>query len=518
MGCSTRGAAESIRFNYCRINNCAKFIILCGCHQVSGSFRSAWAQLCCRVSTSGASNSTTAAEGIDTSNPMDTIATFYSQGRGDLLMLKPQWIAYTPAPSAPSLAAVNSQPYVSLQTYDIYRAQEDLCDMYGVDELGATRDWNDEIQTVRFMPTKDVHEKIISARYEFKVLAEFTDACKAAAIAISSGLINPISDLEPQPIAVSDSANSSLSFPSAATSNSNQAHIFSYNGIFYSKAMDNKDSFRLCVGDEAYRKLASRDLQNQNILRSLNIPGLCTVPFTLIDYKGERIIGQGMIPGILAPQGDNFASLLYGVLERGKNLTVKNSSLLLLQTALKQLHIPTRTILKNPFPEEIATLASESEDGAATTPSKAQTSAQEEMPTSIRIDTNDDVVMSDTVNGVDPATVVSHVGPIELKLLKGSDGRMYCLEVMRLTPRDANYVKGEKGSGKLSKEWLDKTDDNLGIACVLRRELVVLYIENLVHSKRQELILDFNKVLLEKTAKAGLLLIKFSNRFSDIVF
>jgi hypothetical protein len=30
-----------------------------------------------------------------------------------------------------------------LQTYDIYRAQERRCDMYGVDELGATRDWNE---------------------------------------------------------------------------------------------------------------------------------------------------------------------------------------------------------------------------------------------------------------------------------------------------------------------------------------------------------------------------------------
>jgi hypothetical protein len=57
---------------------------------------------------------------------------------------------------------------------------------------------------------KDVHEKIISARYEFKVLAEFTDACKAAAIAISSGLINPINDLEPQPIAVLSDTLSSL--------------------------------------------------------------------------------------------------------------------------------------------------------------------------------------------------------------------------------------------------------------------------------------------------------------------
>lgn len=356
---------------------------------MSGTFRAAWAQLCRRVANSTkskqAATATSEAAEAEQSNPLDTIATYYSQGRGDLLMLKPQWLAYTPPASGPSFPAVNSEPYVSLQTYDLYRAQEDLCDIYGVDELGATRDWNDEIQTVRFMPTKDIQEKIISARYEFKVLVEFTDACKAAAVAISSGLINPITDLDPQPVAIAPSTSiSSPSVPSAACSPANQSHIFSYNGIFYSKAMDNKDSFRLCVGDEAYRKLASRDLQNQNILRALNVPGLCTVPFTLIDYKGDRIIGQGMIPGILAPQGDNFASLMYGVLERGKNLTVKNSSLLLMQTALKQLHIPTRTVLKNPFVDDsesvlatTAAAATAAESIAAEQPTVAETSGRD---------------------------------------------------------------------------------------------------------------------------------------------
>ena len=36
---------------------------------------------------------------------------------------------------------------------------------------------------------------------------------------------------------------------------------------------------------------------------------------------------------------------------------------------------------------------------------------------------------------------VPHAGCIEIKILKGTDGRCYTLEAMRLTPRDANYVK-----------------------------------------------------------------------------
>jgi protein TIF31 len=278
--------------------------------------------------------------------------------------------------------------------------------------------------------------------------------------------------------------------------------------------MDAKDSFRLCVGDEAYRKLASRDLQNQNILRSLNIPGLCTVPFTVIDYKGERIIGQGVIPGILAPQGDNFASLMYGVLERGKSLTVKNSSLLLMQTALKKLSIPTRTILRNPFPfdspadSHMNTESTSRSPGSSVygrdTPVEESQHQMEEQLTSIRIDTEDDVVMpAGSDSEVDSSSLVTHTGPIELKVLKGSDGRMYCLEVMRLTPRDANYVKGEKGTGKLAARWLDKTDDNLGIAYVLRRELVLLFIDNEIHAKRQELIMEFNRMHAAQNTENG---------------
>lgn len=51
----------------------------------------------------------------------------------------------------------------------------------------------------------------------------------------------------------------------------------------------------------------------------------------------------------------------------------------------------------------------------------------------IRIDAEDEVCPADS-------ETVPHIGPIEGKLLKGSDGRIYVLEMTRLTPRDANYV------------------------------------------------------------------------------
>jgi hypothetical protein len=52
----------------------------------------------------------------------------------------------------------------------------------------------------------------------------------------------------------------------------------------------------------------------------------------------------------------------------------------------------------------------------------------------VKTDEEDEVVSLDS-------TSVPHYGPVEGKILMGTDGRLYALELMRLTPRDANFVK-----------------------------------------------------------------------------
>jgi hypothetical protein len=54
------------------------------------------------------------------------------------------------------------------------------------------------------------------------VLSEFAAACRATAVAISEGLIAPLSVGDPS-----------------------QSEIYVYNGIFFSKAEDTKDSFKV---------------------------------------------------------------------------------------------------------------------------------------------------------------------------------------------------------------------------------------------------------------------------------
>lgn len=80
----------------------------------------------------------------------------------------------------------------------------------------------------------------------------------------------------------------------------------------------------MCEGEEASRKQTSRDMNSQKLIKALEIEGLGTVLCTIVDYKGVRYVGQSIIPGIFQ-QGENSASLMYGVLEPNKNITVSSN-------------------------------------------------------------------------------------------------------------------------------------------------------------------------------------------------
>jgi hypothetical protein len=54
-------------------------------------------------------------------------------------------------------------------SYDLFRAQEQLSELFGVEELGAPREWNDEIQSIRSLPATELGEKIVKARLEYRV-------------------------------------------------------------------------------------------------------------------------------------------------------------------------------------------------------------------------------------------------------------------------------------------------------------------------------------------------------------
>lgn len=65
-------------------------------------------------------------------------------------------------------------------------------------------------------------------------------------------------------MAVFDGHISPLNFGDAESS-----LIYVYNGIFLSRAVDTKDTFRVCVGEEACRKGAAHDVNNQKQIMAL---------------------------------------------------------------------------------------------------------------------------------------------------------------------------------------------------------------------------------------------------------
>lgn len=118
-------------------------------------------------------------------------------------------------------------------------------------------------------------------------------------------------------------------------------------------------------------------------------------------------------------------------------------------------------------------------------------SAAENSGQSITVDDEDEV------NDVSSETV-THIGPIEGKILCGTDGRLYIMEVSRLTPLDANYVRGSKGTGLISEKTLQESDVQLSRTYVLRNELVTHYIQQKVLTLRQEKMME----VIEKQKQA----------------
>jgi len=240
----------------------------------------------------------------------------------------------------------------------------------------------------------------------------------------------------------------------------------------------------LCVGDDACRKVAAQELKNQKLIQALSVDGVSPVLCTLVDYKGERYICQTIVPGILQT-GESSARLMYGVLEAGKNMTVKNSTLAVMNTIGSHLYLGERMVAQTPLPAEGDAMTDCVVVNADGEEEPAEAEAQ---PMTIRVDTEDEVTCSD-VNGV---KCVPHMGPIEAKILQGSDRRLYAMEMVRLTPRDANFVStSANGTGHIPEESLTKVPQSISSAFTLRHELVHQYVNHVITTRQKKIYDDW---------------------------
>ncbi|KAF2618225.1 hypothetical protein F2Q68_00041355 [Brassica cretica] len=314
---------------------------------------------------------------------------------------------------------------------DAARAEEALTISYGSELIGMQRDWNEELQSCREFPHATPQERILRDRALYKVSSDFVDAALNGAIGVISRCIPPINPTDPECL-----------------------HMYVHNNIFFSFAVDadieqlskKRPSSNVSVtekmpssekvpckegtcdgehsaelnccneaplleNEQATYASANNDLKGTKLYQEADVPGLYNLAMAIIDYRGHRVVAQSVLPGIL--QGDKSDALLYGSVDNGKKICWNEDFHAKVLEAAKLLHIKEHDVID----------ASEN--------------------------------------------VFKLAAPVECKGIVGSDNRHYLLDLMRVTPRDANYTGPESRF------------------CVLRPELITSFCQAESQSKRK---------------------------------
>lgn len=341
------------------------------------------------------------------------------------------------------------------------RTEEDLMSTYGIEmKLGGMRDWNEEIQAAREMPTETLQERLERAKFIHKIMSEFGDAALLGVKAISDGFIIPMN-----------------------THESSRSHVYLHNNIFFSRAIDiGMDTFKTYKGDNAARKSASRDATNINLLHRLDMPGIHTLGMVIVEYMGVRYVCQSIVPGIL--HGEKSHTLAYGTIDARNPLKRDDEIHELAEELFGEIcMVATRTVPTTPLTDE-------------------RMEALKNLPVHpIQEEKKDD---EKEEAGKE---IVEICGPIEMKAIIGSDKRKYLLDCTRLTPRDANWIGKENGGtglldadGKKHKNIPSSLDDDDWVTSVLRPELVASYAEMQVGKHLSKLIKEDEDLLKGESA------------------
>jgi len=412
---------------------------------------------------SGSSNASTPYYGGSASNYPTGSSAFVP--RIDSLVTRPAWLLSLPSVRDGDFTGPkrSTWDHSALHGWNATRPEEELTNVYGMDVRGGLRDWNEELQTAREMPGETFPERTERARLVHKVLTDFGTAALSGVRAILDGHVLPMNPNEPA-----------------------RSHVHLHNNIFFSRAVDpGPDTFKILQGDAAARKSASRDASNTGTLHRLDVPGLHTLATVLVEYLGQRIVCQSVVPGIL--HGERSHSLLYGAVETLSALRCDVDMHRLLEGGIGEgCMVATRRVPAHPLTDERMDFV---ERYRIAPPLPQPGSKENEEDGGEKKDEKEKSVRV--------------CGPVEMKGILGSDGRKYVLDCTRLTPRDANWVSKFKGgtgrwedhNGTLSLNGtspktklvvpLDLEDDEW-TACVLRPELVTNYAEMRINEYLKE--------------------------------
>ncbi|XP_076627547.1 clustered mitochondria protein homolog [Colletes latitarsis] len=209
-------------------------------------------------------------------------------------------------------------------TIDAIRAEDTFSSKLGYEEHipGQTRDWNEELQTTRELPRKNLPERLLRERAIFKVHSDFVAAATRGAVAVIDGnvmAINPGEEAKMQ--------------------------MFIWNNIFFSLGFDVRDHYKELGGDAAAFVAPRNDLQGVRVYAAVDLPGLYTLGTVVIDYRGYRVTAQSIIPGILEREQEQ--SVVYGSIDFGKTVLTHPKYLELLNKAGQQLKILPHKVIND---------------------------------------------------------------------------------------------------------------------------------------------------------------------------
>ncbi|XP_066552152.1 clustered mitochondria protein homolog isoform X2 [Amia ocellicauda] len=205
---------------------------------------------------------------------------------------------------------------------DCVRAEDAYTSRLGYEEHipGQTRDWNEELQTTRELPRKNLPERLLRERAIFKVHSDFAAAATRGSMAVIDGNVMAIN-------------------PGEET----RMQMFIWNNIFFSLGFDVRDHYRQLGGDSAAHAAPTNDLNGVRAYGAVDVEGLYTLGTVVVDYRGYRVTAQSIIPGILEREQEQ--SVIYGSIDFGKTVVSHPKYLELLERTSRPLKVQRHAVL-----------------------------------------------------------------------------------------------------------------------------------------------------------------------------
>ena len=286
------------------------------------------------------------------------------------------------------------------------------------------RDWNDEIQATRALPSTGVRERLVRERMLQKSLADFAACATYAAMLVRRGELVP---LDPVPETHQDNQEKK-NIPEELSTGT----MWHYNNIFLSLGgEDVLGSFEAEGGGEASRVAVGKDVVGVARLNSLLLEstdekdcGLCTLGTVIVDYLGERLVAQSVLPGIFQqapdPVGDKEEEgapagahkIVYGSVDNGEKIFADAEFDERFRKIMDKLHIKQHAVWEIPSKRD-------------------------------KVETNG---VNGEANGERRKRALRT--SLETKGLRGADGRNYVLDLYKLAPVDIAFLDEHHSEGE----------------------------------------------------------------------